>query len=112
MLWKPIVIFTGLLLQTNLAQAALVYTPTKLKPQSANLVVVIHGCLQSAESMALGTGWNQIADENNLVILYPQVPADSNPLNCWSWYLPENQRADTGQLKILRDEIQSLRQTL
>ncbi len=85
--------------------ASLLYTPVHFKSETARLVVVLHGCLQSAESMALGTGWNQIADQNNLVILYPQAPPGSNPIGCWNWYLPENQRADRGQLKLIHDDI-------
>lgn len=97
---------------TTAAYGALIYTPANLKADKANLVVVIHGCLQSPESMALGTGWNQIADKNNLVILYPQIPEGSNPIGCWNWYLPENQRADMGQLKILYDQIKSVQSLL
>ncbi len=76
------------------------------------MIVVIHGCLQSAESMALGSGWNQIAEKNNLVVFYPQAPEGSNPVGCWNWFLPENQRADSGQLKNIMDEIASLKKML
>ncbi len=94
------------------AFGALIYVPSNLRTDTASVVVVIHGCLQSAESMSLGTGWNQIADKNNLVIIYPQVPEGSNPLACWNWYLAENQRADRGQLKVIFDEIQSTQKSL
>lgn len=92
--------------------ASLVYIPSHFEPSTAKMIVVIHGCLQSAESMALGTGWNQIADRNNLAVLYPQVPEGTHPLGCWGWYLPENQRRDSGQLKGIADEIKSTVKTL
>lgn len=92
--------------------AGMVYTPSHFSPDTAKIVVVIHGCLQSAEAMALGTGWNQIADKNNLVIVYPQVPEGAHPISCWSWYLPENQRSDSGQLKSIQEEIQQVTQNL
>ena len=44
---------------TTSAYGALIYTPSNLKADKANLVVVVHGCLQSPESMALGTGTYQ-----------------------------------------------------
>lgn len=91
---------------------ALIYSPNTLIAENAKVIVAIHGCLQSAESMSLGTGWNQIADANNLVIIYPQVPANSNPLDCWNWYLPENQIPESGQLKIVRDEVQAVIKSL
>jgi poly(hydroxyalkanoate) depolymerase family esterase len=95
------VIFAALLSPS--AHAALVYSPPNFN-KDAHLVVVIHGCLQSAESMALGTSWNQFADKNNLVVLYPQVP-EGHPISCWGWYLPENQKAGGGQLKLVMDQI-------
>ncbi|NCN41153.1 PHB depolymerase family esterase [bacterium] len=87
------------------AKSALVYTPANLDREKASLVVVLHGCLQSAESMAFGTGWNQVADKNNLVLLYPQVPIKTNWLGCWNWFLPENQKRDSGELKLVMSEI-------
>lgn len=92
---------------SNPVRAALVYSPPNFNPATARLIVVIHGCLQSAESMVLGTGWNLLAEKNNLVVLYPQVPDGSNALGCWSWYLPENQEAGSGQLRMIKDEIES-----
>lgn len=94
------------------AHGALVYTPAKFEAATAKMVVVIHGCLQSPESMALGAGWNQLADANNFVVVYPRVPEGSNPMDCWSWYLPENQKKDSGQLKLIMDEITSVKQGL
>ncbi len=99
--------FVSLFLISDLSFGALIYSPPNLRLENANLLVVIHGCLQSPESMSLGTGWNQVADKNNLVVLYPQVPEGTNPLGCWNWYLQENQRADRGQLKYLFDEIEA-----
>lgn len=95
----------ALLVGAQSALASLLYIPENLNKETARVVVVIHGCLQSAEAMAAGTGWNGIADKNNLVIIYPQVPEGTNGLNCWSWYLPENQTAKSGQLKTIADDV-------
>jgi poly(hydroxyalkanoate) depolymerase family esterase len=90
------------------AHASLVYAPKTLNPASADIVVVIHGCLQSAEAMSLGTRFNRMADQNNWLVLYPQVPK-GNPIDCWSWYLPENQTPKGGELKLVHDEIEEVR---
>lgn len=92
-------------------QASLVFTPKSLDRSQAKLLVVIHGCLQTPESMSLGTGWNAIAEKNNMVVLYPRVPEGTHKLGCWGWYLPENQIADSGQLKNIFEEIQLTIQT-
>ncbi|MEZ0392552.1 MAG: PHB depolymerase family esterase [Pseudobdellovibrionaceae bacterium] len=93
------------------SQAALVYVPSRFRAQQAKLVVVIHGCLQSPEVMAFGAGWNQLAEQNQFLVLYPEVPQGTHPLGCWGWYLPENQRKDSGQLKMIMDEIKSVKKT-
>lgn len=97
---------------TSTGLASMVYVPETFDSKTARVVVVIHGCLQSAEAMAAGTGWNGIADRHNLVIIYPQVPSGSHPMDCWSWYLSGNQSSTSGQLKILRDDVQKQIQRL
>lgn len=94
------------------AHASLTYKPAKFDPKSARLLVVIHGCLQSSESMAMGTGFNAIADSNNLAVFYPQVPPETNPLDCWNWYLPTNQISESGQLRMVRDQIVATKRLL
>lgn len=90
-------------------QARLIHIPEKFDPATANLVVVIHGCLQSAESMALGTGFDRAAEAHNWVVLYPQVPAKTNAIQCWSWFQPENQSPDRGQLRGVMDQIEEVK---
>lgn len=85
--------------------AMLIFKPQKFDAKTAKLIVVIHGCLQSSESMAMGTGWDQIAEENNLIVFYPQVDRETHPLDCWSWYQPTNQIKESGQLASLHAQI-------
>lgn len=87
---------------------ALIYTPKNLNPAKADLVVVLHGCLQSPEAMQLSTGFDKIADERNWVVLYPRAPW-GHPLGCWGWYQSENQKPDSGELARLFDEIEEAR---
>lgn len=94
------------------APSGLIYRPVNFKAVQAKLLVVIHGCLQSAESMAFGTGFAELAAKNNWVVYFPQVDPGSHPLDCWSWYKPENQMPDQGQLKRLYDEIQDIKREL
>jgi poly(3-hydroxybutyrate) depolymerase len=57
--------------------------------------IAFHGCLQNAEDY-VGTdfvnhaGYNQWADTNNLIVLYPQTISSSvaplNPNGCWDWW--------------------------
>lgn len=87
---------------------ALIYTPKNLNSAKADLVVVLHGCLQSPEAMQMATGFDKIADERNWVVLYPRSPW-GHPLGCWSWYQSENQKPDSGELARLFEEIEETR---
>ncbi len=81
-----------------------VYTPPGLQPGTAvPLVVVLHGCTQSAKDIALGTGVNTLADRAGFVAVYPEQSLLDNPLRCWNWFDPHNQVRGSGEpAKIVR----------
>lgn len=86
-----------------------VYVPEKFKSPQSNLVVVFHGCLQTPESMAMGTHWNTLADRHGFAVFYPQSSRQQNPIGCWNWFLPENQGPGSGLLKTLHRDIFNLK---
>ena len=55
------------------------------------LHLVMHGCLQNREKIgniyAKYSGYNQVADLNNIIIVYPQAKSSFllNPNACWDW---------------------------
>jgi len=81
-----------------------VYTPPGLPPGTAvPLVVVLHGCTQSAKDIALATGVNALADRAGFVAVYPEQSVLDNPLRCWNWFNPRNQVRGSGEpAKIVR----------
>jgi dienelactone hydrolase len=65
---------------------------------SCGLIVALHGCVQNASQIGLqfvyNSGLNQWADNNNIIVVYPQTapPSLVNPnAGCWDifGYLPE-----------------------
>ncbi len=80
---------------TTLAETGYLYVPQSCaQGQNCRLHVSFHGCKQNAasvgEAYVTGTGLNNYADSNNMVVLYPQTTASSiNPFNpnaCWDWW--------------------------
>lgn len=69
--------------------------------RSLPLVLVLHGCTQSAEDFAVGTRWNALADRHGILVAYPQQQAKENHAKCWNWFRPEDQRRDAGEPSIL-----------
>ena len=59
------------------------YVPEGL-PDGAPLVVVLHGCTQTASSMA-AAGWNKLADMYKFAIVYAQQATGNNPVSCFNW---------------------------
>lgn len=50
------------------------------------LVVMLHGCEQTAASFADGTRMNRAAEKAGYAVLYPQQSVSSHPHRCWKWY--------------------------
>ncbi|MBC7986211.1 MAG: PHB depolymerase family esterase, partial [Sphingomonadaceae bacterium] len=61
------------------------------------LVVMLHGCTQSADDFARGTGMNRLADELGFIVAYPAQSASANAQKCWNWFRPGDQRRDQGE---------------
>jgi poly(hydroxyalkanoate) depolymerase family esterase len=81
------------------------YTPKNLAP-SPPLVVVLHGCTQSAGSYDLGAGWSTLADRYGFVLLLPEQTAANNPKTCFNWFLPGDTARDRGEALSIRQMIE------
>lgn len=80
------------------------YVPVGLKPD-APLVVVLHGCCQTAESYDRAAGWAALARELGFCVLYPEQKASNNPRRCFSWFRPSEVTRDRGELASIRQMI-------
>ncbi len=80
--------------KTSMSREAYVYVPEACKKESCKVHVAIHGCKQGAKQIDNNyyskTGYNEIADSNSIIVLYPQVePSASipyNPRGCWDFW--------------------------
>src|SRR5450631_3732437 len=60
------------------------YVPAGL-PSGRPLVVVMHGCTQTASAME-SAGWEALADQFQFAVLYPQQRSANQSLSCFTWY--------------------------
>ncbi|MEU4242580.1 PHB depolymerase family esterase [Actinoplanes sp. NPDC026619] len=80
----------------------LVYVPAGLASRSrVPLVVLLHGCKQTATEFAAATGFNALADLHRFVVVYPQQSTWSHQQGCWRWYESGHQRRGAGEPAIL-----------
>lgn len=73
------------------------YTPTGSARRRMPIVVMLHGCSQSAGDFATGTGMNQLADERGVIMLYPEQSRSANMARCWNWHRPGDQLRGKGE---------------
>jgi poly(hydroxyalkanoate) depolymerase family esterase len=66
------------------------YLPDKVtaaaKQGGLPLIVMLHGCGQSATQFAQGTRMNRLAEQKGYAVLYPQQSLTSHMHRCWKWY--------------------------
>jgi poly(hydroxyalkanoate) depolymerase family esterase len=63
------------------------YVPPSL-PKKAPLVVVLHGCTQSATEYDLGAGWSELASRAGFAVLAPEQTRENNINGCFNWFQP------------------------
>jgi poly(hydroxyalkanoate) depolymerase family esterase len=62
------------------------YLPGNAPVAGMPLVVMLHGCQQSAEELAQGTRINLLADRFGFAVLYPEQSKTAHVHRCWHWY--------------------------
>jgi poly(hydroxyalkanoate) depolymerase family esterase len=72
------------------------YVPENLQPASA-LVVVLHGCGQTAAGYDLGAGWSTLAKHYGFALLMPQQQLSNNGQGCFNWFNPEDTARGSGE---------------
>jgi feruloyl esterase len=85
----------------------LTYVPATLAP-AAGLVVVLHGCTQTATTYDYGTGWSQLADRYGFAVLYPEQRRGNNPLRCFNWFKPSDMERDAGEPLSIRQMVERM----
>lgn len=83
----------------------MMHVPKVLAP-SPGLVVVLHGCTQTAASYDIGTGWSTLADRHGFVVLLPEQKRRNNPLRCFNWFRPADIGRDDGEALSIRQMVE------
>ncbi len=83
------------------------HVPRRLTGPSP-LVVVLHGCTQTAAVYDLASGWSELAERCGFAVLYPQQAQANNPKACFNWFLPADTRRDSGEVLSIRQMIERL----
>ena len=77
------------------------YVPASAQEGATGLVVMLHGCTQTPEDFAAGSGMNALAEQHGFVVLYPHQSRGDNAQSCWNWFSRGDQTRDRGEPAIL-----------
>lgn len=85
------------------------YLPARVAPVPRPLVVMLHGCQQTATDFAAATRMNALAERKGFAVLYPQQSAASDAHRCWHWYKRATQQGQ-GDVELIAKMIAQVRQ--
>ncbi len=85
-----------------------VYVPRALGRGRVPLLVALHGCGQTAADFAVSTRFNQLADRQRCVVVYPQQPLSQHGQRCWNWFQRANQGRGIGEPAILAGIVEQV----
>lgn len=89
------------------ALRARTYIPAGAGP-GAPLVVVLHGCTQTAAGYDQGAGWSTLADREGFALLFPEQVRANNPNLCFNWFMPGDIGRTGGEAESIAGMIEAM----
>jgi poly(hydroxyalkanoate) depolymerase family esterase len=86
------------------------YVPEGL-PAGAPLVVVLHGCTQTAGEYDRGAGWSTLAETFGFALLYPEQRRANNANLCFNWFQPEDITRGSGEVASIAAMVAAMTDT-
>lgn len=83
------------------------YVPEGLAT-GAPLVVVLHGCTQSAADYDQGSGWSKLADRHGFALLFPEQTRENNPNLCFNWFTAGHSQRGMGEPASIKAMIDAM----
>ncbi|MDM9646544.1 PHB depolymerase family esterase [Rhizobium sp. S163] len=81
------------------------FVPTNL-PSKPAVVVVLHGCRQTPESMDAASGFSKLAKDRGFILLYPEQTHSNNLQKCFNWFRPSEVARDRGELLSIKQMVE------
>ena len=72
---------------------------------------MLHGCTQTPDDFATGTGMNVLAETHGFIVIYPGQSCGDNAQPCWNWFSHGDQQRGRGEPTILAELTQHVART-
>ncbi len=82
-----------------------VHCPRRPPEVGAPLIVLLHGCGQTAAAFARDTGWADLADRMGVPLVLPEQSGDNNRGRCFNWFRPDHVNRDAGEVLSIRQMV-------
>jgi poly(hydroxyalkanoate) depolymerase family esterase len=88
------------------------YVPsTYVKGTAVPLVVVLHGCTQTADVMRQLTRFDQLAEKQNFIAVFPEQPSSANNLSCWNFFQDAHLHRGSGEPSLIAGITSKMQQS-
>lgn len=88
------------------ALTASYFQPKKI---SSSLVVLLHGCIQNGEELAMQSGFVQLAKQHGFTLLVPQQSQKNNVKSCFNWFSEQDSLKDQGEVQSIKNMVVALK---
>jgi poly(hydroxyalkanoate) depolymerase family esterase len=74
------------------------YVPSTYTAGSkAPLVVALHGCTQTGDQFRQLSRWDQLAEADGFIVVFPQQDPNANSMKCWNFFKSEHMQRGSGE---------------
>ncbi len=80
-------------------------------PANAPVVVVLHGCTQTAADM-VNAGFDAFADTYKFHVVYPEQTTTNNVARCFNWFDSANQQRGQGENESIKQMVDKMKTDL
>ncbi len=84
------------------------YVPDTL-PAGAPLVVLLHGCTQTAASYDAEPGWTKFADQWRFALVLPQQQSSNNSSGCFNWFESGDYARGVGEALSIKQMVDKMK---
>jgi poly(hydroxyalkanoate) depolymerase family esterase len=75
------------------------------KQANAPIVVLLHGCNQTASSLLRTSGWDKLAEELDLFLILPEQKRKNNGQRCFNWFKKSDCSLEEGEAASILEMI-------